>query len=130
MFRQNIHYSKPQQIDITELQTKYFHPEYNSFNIDKLQLYNPIYKRFFDMNENNYDKIALNHCYHIRDLEHVTCAKTNAHLAFGPKMIKIQDGVGTGPFIDPDSQYRMYFETDKDHITSTNIVVTIRSTPV
>lgn len=55
---------------------------------------------------------------------------TNAHLAFGPKTIKIQDGVGSGPFIDPDSQYRMYFETDQNHTTSTNIVVTIRSTPV
>ena len=94
MFRQNIHYSKPQQIDITELQTKYFHPDYNSFNIDKLQLYNPIYKRFFDMNENNYDKIALNHCYHIRDLEHVTCAKTNESHA-KPVFIKYS------PLLDP-----------------------------
>ena len=54
----------------------------------------------------------------------------DAHLAFGPKMIKIQDGVGTGPFIDPDSQYRMYFETDHHETITTNIVVTIRSTPV
>jgi hypothetical protein len=55
---------------------------------------------------------------------------TNAHLAFGPKMIKIQDGVGTGPFIAPDSQYQLYFETAHVNTTSTNIVVTIRSTPV
>jgi hypothetical protein len=54
---------------------------------------------------------------------------TDTHLAFGPKVIKIQDGVGTGPFIDPDSQYRMYFETDHHNTTTTSIVVTIRSTP-
>ena len=44
---------------------------YNSFDISKLQLYNPINKLFFEMKESMADRIGLNHPYHMTDLEHV-----------------------------------------------------------
>jgi hypothetical protein len=37
--------------------------EYTPFAIKNIQNYNPIYKMFFEMNENNYNSIHLNHKY-------------------------------------------------------------------
>jgi hypothetical protein len=40
-------------------------------SIREIQNYNPIYSRFFEMDETNYNRIALNHKYHIYDLSSV-----------------------------------------------------------
>ena len=40
-------------------------------DISEIQNYNPIYSRFFEMDESNYNRIALNHKYHIYDLKTV-----------------------------------------------------------
>tara|TARA_Y100000389_G_C17462846_1_gene523125 strand:+ start:1265 stop:2959 length:1695 start_codon:yes stop_codon:yes gene_type:complete len=64
-------YSKPNPIDLEELKKQNPHEDFNPFEIQDLQLYNPIYSRFFEMNEGNSQKIALNHPFHIKDLEHV-----------------------------------------------------------
>jgi hypothetical protein len=45
--------------------------DYNPYRVRDLQLYNPIYNKFFEMNATNYNTIALNHPYHIQDLKHV-----------------------------------------------------------
>ena len=55
-----IHYAKPCLVDLEELQKQNEESEYNPFEISELQFYNPLYQRFFEMNENNYQKIALN----------------------------------------------------------------------
>ena len=44
---------------------------YNAFNITELQNYNPIYSWFFEMNENTYNSISLNHPKHFLDLNTV-----------------------------------------------------------
>ena len=44
---------------------------YNAFNITELQNYNPIYSLFFEMNENTYNCISLNHPKHFLDLNTV-----------------------------------------------------------
>jgi hypothetical protein len=36
------------------------------FILDKLQQYNPLYKKFFKLDENDFNTIALNHKYHIK----------------------------------------------------------------
>lgn len=41
---------------------------YEPFNLANVQGYNPIFNRFFDMGEDNYNMIALNHRYQIADL--------------------------------------------------------------
>jgi hypothetical protein len=43
--------------------------EYMPFHISRIQLYNPIYSRFFTMNANNYSTFSLNHEYIIKDLK-------------------------------------------------------------
>ena len=61
-------------IDIESLKNQYsleYDSSYNPFDIECLQLYNPVYKQFFDMNDTNFDKIALNHRYHIVNTDQV-----------------------------------------------------------
>jgi len=41
-------------------------------SVSEIQHYNPVYSRFFEMDETNYNRIALNHKYHIYDLKTVT----------------------------------------------------------
>ena len=63
-----LHYSKPEFIHLEKLKEQNQHPDFNPYEINELQLYNPIYSRFFEMNDSNYQKIALNHPYHMKDL--------------------------------------------------------------
>jgi hypothetical protein len=56
----SIFYKKAKKIDLDMLDS-----------IDEIQHYNPVYSRFFEMDETNYNRIALNHKYHIHDLKTV-----------------------------------------------------------
>ena len=57
-------YSKTNMIDVSVLGKQYDNnsdnTDYNPYNIKNLQLYNPIYDRFFSMNDNNYNSITFN----------------------------------------------------------------------
>ena len=56
----SIFYKKAKKIDLEMLDS-----------VGEIQHYNPIYSRFFEMDETNYNRIALNHKYHIHDLKTV-----------------------------------------------------------
>ena len=56
----SIYYKKTKKIDLEMLDS-----------VSEIQSYNPIYSRFFEMDETNYNRIALNHRYHIHDLKTV-----------------------------------------------------------
>jgi hypothetical protein len=56
----NIFYKKAKKIDLEMLDS-----------VGEIQHYNPVYSRFFEMDETNYNRIALNHKYHIYDLKTV-----------------------------------------------------------
>jgi hypothetical protein len=56
----SIFYKKAKKIDLEMLES-----------VGEIQNYNPIYSRFFEMDETNYNRIALNHKYHIHDLKTV-----------------------------------------------------------
>ena len=56
----SIFYKKAKKIDLEMLDS-----------VSEIQHYNPIYSRFFEMDETNYNRIALNHKYHIYDLKTV-----------------------------------------------------------
>ena len=78
MSKFKIHYHKPELVNLSVLGKQYKESkdeneesQYNPFEIQQLQLYQPIYKLFFEMNENNYTSIALNHKHHIVDCNHV-----------------------------------------------------------
>ena len=93
-----VHYSKPRPIDIDNFGSTTDSTEnlssYRPFQIQDLQLYNPVYNRFFDMTHQNYDKIALNHQYHMVDPTHVFCSKTQSVIE-KPVFIKFS------PLLDP-----------------------------
>jgi hypothetical protein len=93
-----IYYSKPappvldnEKIEslITDTTTSY-----DPFAIQDLQLYNPVYDRFFDMSPQNFDKIALNHRYHMKDPKHVVNSETQ-EIIEAPVFIKFS------PLLDP-----------------------------
>lgn len=76
MSKYKVNYYKPTDIDLSFLEKQYdkinsetSYENYNPYRITDIQLYNPLYKNFFDMKENNYSKIALNHKFHLQDLE-------------------------------------------------------------
>lgn len=49
--------------------------------LDDLQLYNPLYSKFFNLNEKNYNTVTLNNKYHIKGLNEVYETRTvnNVH---------------------------------------------------
>ena len=68
-------------------------PEYNPFRIQNIQNYNPIYSRFFELNETNYQKITLNQKYGIRDKHLVN--RTTGEILERPIYFKF------APLLDP-----------------------------
>ena len=46
-----LNYYKPNTIHLEELQQQNPHEDFNPYEIQELQLYNPIYSRFFEMND-------------------------------------------------------------------------------
>jgi hypothetical protein len=79
-------FSKPGIINLNILE-KQFEPneeeviqQYNPFHIEKIQNYKPIYNLFFELNENNYNDIGVNQCYHMQDLKTIIDLKTNEKL--------------------------------------------------
>ena len=95
-----INYSKINPINLKHLEENYENSmedldnDYNPFRITKIQNYNPIYTDFFDLNENNYNKIALTHKYYISTLNEVYTNEDNTILQ-KPIFIKF------GPLLDP-----------------------------
>ena len=82
MYKTPIAYCKPTIINLEVLCEQYRQNpdvieseqtpnDYNPYRVRDLQLYNPIYRKFFEMNDTNYNTIALNHPYHVQDLKHV-----------------------------------------------------------
>jgi hypothetical protein len=95
-----IHYAKMNSLSLQPLEESYAPSEeerkyeYNPFRISNLQNYNPIYSEFFVMNDKNYDRIAFNHKYHIKDLTTVVDSETTDALK-APIFIKYS------PLLDP-----------------------------
>ena len=95
-----INYSKINAINLKHLEDNYeispedLDNEYNPFRITNIQNYNPIYNDFFDLNENNYNKIAFNNKYHISTLNEVYNNEDKTPLQ-KPIFIKF------GPLLDP-----------------------------
>ena len=109
-----INYCKPKPIDLPTLEKQFLDDQakqnenrmlicndpnpslyqYSPFAIQDLQLYNPIYPRFFEMTPKNSEKLALNHPYHIQDINHVVDLAKNA-VVEKPIFVKFS------PLLDP-----------------------------
>jgi hypothetical protein len=95
-----VNYTKTKPLDLKHLEETVtptsddLDNHYNPFHITELQNYNPLYSEFFIMNETNYDKVALNHKYHIQDLTTVYEMETK-------KTIKKPVFIKFSPLLDP-----------------------------
>jgi hypothetical protein len=102
----DIHYFKSKLLDLKHLEKTFdnevedIEHEYNPFRIDKFQLYNPIYSSFFELAENNYNTIALNHRYHmvstnsVFDKETKTIVEKEVFIKYSPLVDPIRYMVG------------------------------------
>jgi len=119
----SIHYSRPTQIDVQTLGKQYHdgkeETDYMPYQIEKLQLYNPIYKQFFNMKPHNYQHIGLNNPLHIHDLHTVydsnknALVESNVFIKFSPLLdpyrymigkYNIDDSIRTLPNLYSDGQ--------------------------
>jgi len=85
---------KPRFIDLDNLGTAFKQDARNPFSIRDLQLYNPIYSQFFEMNEKNAEVIGLNHVYHMCDMNLIYDIRNDSVLE-KPVFIKFS------PLLDP-----------------------------
>jgi len=101
----DIFYCKSKNIDLEHLEKQYREDtqethNYNPFRIKYLQNYNPIYGLFFEMNDNNYNSISLNHPNHFVDLHTVVeehtkqQKKTPIHIKYAPLLDPIHYLIG------------------------------------
>jgi len=80
-------------------------------SIQNPQMYLPIYQRFFELNDHNYQSISLNHQYHIKNLQEVTslthsssCSPiqpANVFIKYSPLLDPIKYMVGKYNLDDP-----------------------------
>ena len=74
-------------------------------NISEIQNYNTLYSRFFEMDETNYNRIALNHKYHIHDLKTVTDNED--------KLVEKDIFVKFSPLLEPLNYLRGKYDLEK-----------------
>jgi hypothetical protein len=91
MSKFTLNYHKTKKPNLSDLETNKIE---EPFSISGLQCYNPIYNTFFEMSDTNYDTIALNHRYHIQDLNHVVDKET-------ANIIEKEIFIKFAPLLDP-----------------------------
>lgn len=79
---------------------------YKPFDLANIQGYNPIYGRFFDMNAENYNLVALNHIYQVADLHTLVDqdgkkVKKDVFVKFSPLLDPLKFITGKYNFKDP-----------------------------
>ena len=97
-----IGYRKLKKLDLGKMETQHdsVDPDidYNPYRISNLQAYNPIYNRFFQMDETNYNMITLNNKYLAHDLKTVYSEngkiEKNIHIKFSPLLNPIHFLIG------------------------------------
>jgi hypothetical protein len=101
-----IDYFNTKTIDTSYLEKQYIPSEedikniYNPFHLDKIQLYNPSYKLFFNLSENNYNIVGLNHKYYMLDLLNVIDQETreplekSIHIKYSPLLDPLKYMIG------------------------------------
>ena len=101
-----VHYTKPPLFECSNQEVE--NPKtYNPFDLENLQLYNPIYSMFFDMNEKNYNKIGLNHRYHaikpdeVFDLQNNENSKKSIFFKYSPILDPFRYMNGKYDILDP-----------------------------
>jgi hypothetical protein len=106
LHRFNIDYLNTKIIDTTYLEKQYISTEednknnYNPFHLDNIQIYNPSYNLFFELTEDNYNNVSLNHKYSMLDLLNVIDQETrepvekNIHIKYSPLLDPLKYMIG------------------------------------
>jgi hypothetical protein len=97
-----IGYRKLKKLDLGKMETQHdsvdSDVDYNPYRISNLQAYNPIYNRFFQMDETNYNMITLNNKNLAHDLKTVYSEngkiEKNIHIKFSPLLNPIHFLIG------------------------------------
>jgi len=113
-----IHYSKHKPINLNNLEKTCISSltlednenEYNPFYIESMQSYNPIYNNWFSLDDNNFNRIALNHNLHMVDMNTVINYNNN-EIINRPVFIKYS------PLLDPVRYMVGKYESHKDILT-------------
>ena len=84
--------------------------EYNPLSISKIQNYNPIYSLFFEMNENNYNKICFSNKYKFVDLSTIQESLTK-------KNISSKIFIKYSPLLDPIRYMIGKYELNNSNLT-------------
>lgn len=110
----SIGYYKSKPIDLSSLEQNYIQSQddiennYNPFQINKLQKYNPIYDKLFTLSSKNYNTIQLNHYNHFINTHLVVDMSNNEHN---------QDVFFKySPLLDPLHYMVGKYEKDKEYI--------------
>lgn len=110
----SIGYYKSKPIDLSSLEQNYIQSHYdiennyNPFQINKLQKYNPIYDTLFTLSSKNYNTIQLNHYNHFINTQLVVDMSDNEHS---------QDVFFKySPLLDPLHYMVGKYEKDKEYI--------------
>ena len=102
----SIGYYKQNSLDLQSLEQNYNNDndndnhslQYNPFNIDKLQNYNPIYNALFTLSNRNFNTIQLNQPYHFINTETISYNKTpsnkNVFIKYSPLLDPLHYMVG------------------------------------
>ena len=110
-----IHYSKHKPINLNNLEKTCTSSltlednenEYNPFFIESMQSYNPIYNKWFSLDNTNFNRIALNHNFHIIDMNTVINYNDN-------KIINKPIFIKYSPLLDPVRYMVGKYESHKD----------------
>jgi hypothetical protein len=110
-----IHYSKHKPVNLNNLEktccSSLTHEdnenEYNPFFIESMQSYNPIYNNWFSLDNTNFNRIALNHNFHMIDMNTVINYNDN-------KIINKPIFIKYSPLLDPVRYMVGKYESHKD----------------
>jgi hypothetical protein len=133
-----IGYKKLKKLDLSKMEEQYVNEDptvdYNPFRISDLQAYNPIYNRFFQMDETNYNMITLNNRCLANDLKTVYSEngkiEKNIHIKYSPLLNPIHFLIGkydlnsavykTLPKYDSDTKTCMAKNLDENNSSYTD----------
>jgi hypothetical protein len=133
-----IGYKKLKKLDLSKMEEQYVNEDpsvdYNPFRISDLQSYNPIYNRFFQMDETNYNMITLNNRCLANDMKTVYSEngkiEKNIHIKYSPLLNPIHFLIGkydlnsavykTLPKYDSDTKTCMAKNLDENNSSYTD----------
>ena len=98
MTKFKLNYYKPKKVALEDLEKEFSEKNgkdtTNPFIIDQFQNYNPVYKKFFELTESNYNSVGLNNRFHMTGLNKIWDSKLS-------KSVDCELFIKFAPLLDP-----------------------------